>query len=153
MNENTCGVLHFMCLIKWKDKFFSSCTSKVLSQQNQSHLKYLEISSNKTFVILLGMNSETRTGVGPGDVAGGWSSLSELCTDTGERRWHWIQWPPQGESPPCLWWMDQLQRSAEAPQCRQTRKLMLGKEERKIREALREDSKEEKEYRTSSHLQ
>lgn len=46
---------------------FTSCTSKVLSQQNQTHLKYLEIKSNKTFVILLGMNSETRTGVRPGD--------------------------------------------------------------------------------------
>lgn len=132
INGNTCGVLHFMSY-QMKGPMFTPCSFIELSQRNQTHLKYLKIKSNKTFAILLRMN-RVRQGQGRGPGGGSrwlWSSLSVQCIDEGERRWHWIQWPPQGESPPCLWWMGRLRRSAGAPRCRQTRMPMLWKEERK----------------------
>lgn len=119
---------------------FRTYTSKMLSQQSQTHLKYSEIKSNKTFLPC--MNRVKRWWQSWGRAAGdGQSSLLELCTDAGERRWHWIQWLPLGESPPCLWWMDRLPSSAGAPQYRRTHTQMLPKDERNIRVELGEEKK------------
>lgn len=98
-------------------------TSKALSQQNQTHLKYFETKSNKNLCKWDG-GGEKGWG-GQAVEGGGRSSLWEPCTGAGGRRWRWIRWPPRGESPPCLWWMGRLRSSAGARRCRQTRKLML----------------------------
>lgn len=51
---------------------FPPLSSKELSQRNQTHLKYLEIKSNKTFAILQGMNRVRQgQGRGPGGVGAG----------------------------------------------------------------------------------
>lgn len=134
MDENTCGVLHFMCLIKWKNLY-----THFQSQQNQTHLKYFETKSNKNLCKWDGggeKGGEGRQAV----EGGGRSSLWEPCTGAGGRRWRWIRWPPRGEIPPCLWWMGRLRSSAGAPRCRQTRKLMLksgNKKTTKTKEELR----------------